>query len=74
LSARRSIVVISGGTVKGYSDLAAVVLLLDETLKAAAPLADRATLERICPYALLRQAYTEAYEARKIDGYHTNEF
>ena len=59
---------------KGYSDLPAVVLLLDETLKAGAPLVNRSHLEKICPYALLRQAYTEAYEDRKIDHNLTHEF
>ena len=62
------------GHLKGYSDLPAVVLLLDATLIAAGGLADRATLEKLCPYALLRQLYMDAFAQRKVDGTRTDEF
>lgn len=50
------------GAVKGYADLPAVVILMDATLAASHGLVDRATLERVLPYNLSRQCFTEAYE------------
>ena len=62
------------GSVKGYADLPGAVLLIDATLIAARSLTDRAALERVLPYNLLRQHYTEAYEQRKINGQLTDTF
>jgi NCK-associated protein 1 len=53
------------GAVKGYADLPAVVILLEASLVAAHGLVDRATLERVCPYNLSRQCFTEAYESTR---------
>jgi NCK-associated protein 1 len=52
------------GAVKNYADLPAVVILMDAALIASNGLADRATLERVLPYNLARQCFTEAYDRK----------